>query len=126
MTEKQTYWLADADGRKAIVEGAADRDYWTKVQGWTETVEPGPTDIVYVVHEVVGRGQLAYGAVKDGWSELGWSYGGPPMPVDLTKDPHLVDQVDAATPDSGRAADAAPAGKPSTGKRAALSGQNEE
>jgi hypothetical protein len=63
----------------ARVEGAAERDLWTKVRGWAEADEPGPTDQVHVVneHPEIGPGQLPYGAVPD-WGGLGWKPGPPP------------------------------------------------
>lgn len=91
MPTKQKYWLTDLAGVYAQVEGADQRDNWTRIQGWAEAGEPGRNDQVHVVHEA-GRGQLAYGALTDGWSALGWAVATPPEPVDLTKDPQLVDQ----------------------------------
>lgn len=96
MTGKQNYWISDPSGVYAQVEGADQRDYWTRVQGWTEASEPPPTAQVHVVHEGAGRGLLAYAAVSEGaFGGLGWSFASPPTPVDLTKDPQLVDQPPA-------------------------------
>ncbi len=89
---KQKYWLTDLSGVYAQVEGADERDYWTRVQGWAEVAEPGRNDQVYVEHQEAGRGQLPYGALLDGWTGLGWAVTTPPPVVDLTKDPQLVDQ----------------------------------
>lgn len=89
---KQTYWVKDLTGVHAQVEGVDQRDYWTKVQGWSETGEPSRTDQVHVEHPDAGRGQLPYGAIVGGWDALGWLPTAPPEPVDLTKDPQLVDQ----------------------------------
>lgn len=40
MTEAKKYWITDASGVKAVVEGAEARDEWTRVRGWSETTEP--------------------------------------------------------------------------------------
>lgn len=95
---KSTYWIADTEGVKALVEGAEARDEWTKVHGWSVVDEPGPTDQVHVVHAdpAVGPGRLPYGALAAGMDGLGWSAGPPSAPYDLTKDPVLVDQASAA------------------------------
>jgi hypothetical protein len=94
---KQTYWIRDAEGAFALVEGADQRDTWTRVRGWRETAEPGPSDRVHIVHPEVGHGgPLPYEAiVGTAWAGLGWKPGPPPQPVDLTKDPRIVDQPDA-------------------------------
>lgn len=86
MTNKTMYWIADPEGVYAQVEGADQRDEWTKVRGWTVADEPGPTDQVHVVNEnpEIGPGRLPYAAVEL-HAGLGWSAGPPPEPVDLTK-----------------------------------------
>jgi hypothetical protein len=93
---KNNYWIADTEGVYASVEGADERDTWTKVHGWHETAEPGPTDQVHVVNEnpEVGPGRLPYAAVEL-HAGLGWKPGPPPAPYDATKDPALVDQAPA-------------------------------
>lgn len=80
MTDKQRYWIRDVDGVYAQVEGAEARDQWTKVHGWTEADEPGPTDQVHVVneHPEVGPGRLPFGAIDGPWDALGWQPGPPP------------------------------------------------
>jgi hypothetical protein len=94
---KNSYWIADAEGNKALVEGAEARDVWTKVRGWSVTDEPGPTDQVHVVNAnpEIGAGRMPYAAVEL-HAGLGWSAGPPPEPYDLTKDPVLVDQAPAS------------------------------
>lgn len=91
---KNQYWLSRGDEPVALVEGVAERDQWVRVHGWTETSEPGDDQQVHVVNEETGgRGQLPYGPVRDGlWAGLGWRLAAPPEPVDLTKDPALVDR----------------------------------
>lgn len=82
MTDPKKYWIQDAQGVYALVEGAEARDWWTKVRGWTEADEPGPTDQVHVVNEnpEIGGGFLPYAAVEL-HAGLGWSAGPPPEPV---------------------------------------------
>jgi hypothetical protein len=91
---KNSYWIADTEGVYAQVEGADQRDEWTKVRGWSEVAEPGPTDQVHVVNEnpEILPGRLPYAAVEL-HAGLGWKPGPPPAPYDATKDPVLVDQA---------------------------------
>lgn len=93
MTDKKKFWISDVEGVFALVEAEA-RDLWTKVRGWAEADEPGPTDQVHVVneHPEVGPGRLPYAAVEQ-WAGLGWSAGPPPEPNDSTKDPALAGQA---------------------------------
>jgi hypothetical protein len=95
MTTKNSYWIRDVEGVFALVDGADERDQWTKVHGWAEADEPGPTDQVHVVneHPEIAPGRLPYGAVAD-WSGLGWKAGPPPS--DAPTNPDLGDQ--AASP----------------------------
>ena len=92
---KSTYWIADTEGIKALVEGADARDEWIQVRGWAVADEPAPTDQVHVVNTnpEIGPGRLPYGSLAAGMDGLGWSAGPPPQPYDLTKDPVLVDQA---------------------------------
>lgn len=93
---KNIYWVADPTGTKAVVEGAADRDQWTKVNGWADASEPAAGDFVWMQHvEHGGRAKFPVEAVED-WSGLGWVLAGPAAAPDLTKDPALVDQPPAA------------------------------
>lgn len=92
---KNNYWIIDHEGVYALVEGAEQRDEWTKVRGWTTAAEPGPTDQVHVVNdnpEIAQGHPLPYAALP-GWAPLGFRPGPPPAPVDTTKDPALVDQA---------------------------------
>lgn len=113
---KQMYWLADVDGVKASVEGADERDRWTKVHGWAVTAEPVAGDLVWLQHEETGGRQVFAAEAAPQWEGLGWHPCPPPEPADLTKDPQLVDQPAApavAEPD-----------KPKT--RAAAGGESKE
>jgi hypothetical protein len=105
MSGKNTYWITDADGNKAIVEGAAVRDEWVKLRGWADAVgEPAPTDQVHVIHETGMRGRLPYGAIAGGWDGLGWAPSDPPMPVDTTKDSASADKAAGDATGNTRAA----------------------
>jgi hypothetical protein len=92
MTEKQKYWLTDTSGAKALVEGADERDRW-RPHGWAETDAPVAGDLVWLQHDVHGGRQLFAAAAAEQWAGLGWRPSAPPEPVDLTKDPQLVDQA---------------------------------
>lgn len=96
---KSTYWISDSEGVYAAVEGADERNVWTKVHGWHEAAEPGPTDQVHVINEDPGilPGRLPYAAVEL-HAGLGWKAGPPPPVVDVTKDPVLVDQPEPVKP----------------------------
>lgn len=105
MTTKNTYWIKNPNGYYAQVEGADERDRWTKVQGWAEADEPPPTAQVYIQHpDLAEYGLIPFEALGGQWEALGWTAGPPPEPRDITKDPALVDQPAARV-----AAPAAPA-----------------
>lgn len=85
MTE-QSYWITTANGYFAKVAGVDERDKWTPL-GWRLAGEPGPTDFVYMRKtDIENPGLFAYQA-SGVWSAMGWEFGPPPPPVDLTKDP---------------------------------------
>jgi hypothetical protein len=78
MTDKQQFWIADAEGAKAVVAGAEARDEWVHVRGWTEATEPVDGEFQYirnVDHGGVGRMTHAAVALHKG---LGWLPSGPP------------------------------------------------
>jgi hypothetical protein len=88
MPSKTTYWISNAEGVHAQVEGAEQRDLATRLYGWAEVDEPGPLDQVHAVneHPEIGPGRLSYGALaSDAWAGRGWRPGPPPelaTPVD--------------------------------------------
>lgn len=89
-------WMSNpADGAYALID-PDDVDRWT-VRGWLPvTKEPGDQTTVWLHHaESDGRAQFPAGVVPQ-WMALGWQPGAPPEPVDLTKDPKLVDQPPAS------------------------------
>lgn len=118
MTDKQKYWITSPAGVFAQVEGTEQRDMWTKVRGWSDAEEPAGNDRLYLVHTAAGfGGPIPFEALADGWADMGWSPGPPPMPLDITKDPTLVDQRLVADPAEGVA-------KPQI--KAAAGGKSEE
>lgn len=95
---KQSYWIRDVRDTYALVDSAAERDQWTKVHGWSDADEPGPTDQVHVVneHPEIGPGLLPYGAVED-WGGLGWKPGPPPGDSGLVAEPPKSSAKPSAT-----------------------------
>lgn len=81
-----TYWIADAAGVHALVEGDEQRDIWVHLHGWHLADAPGPADQVRVVNGEL-FGCIPFPALADGWDLLGWTVGPPPEPVNATKDP---------------------------------------
>ncbi len=90
---KQTFWLARDSEPVAFVQDAEKADLLIRVHGYTEvTSEPADDRQVHVAHAATGgQATLPYGVLA-AWGVLGWVPAGPPAPVDLTKDPVLVDQ----------------------------------
>jgi hypothetical protein len=77
MTDKNTYWIADLNGVKAQVVGADARDYWTKVNGWSETTEPTGYEFQWVRNvDHGGKGVLNHEAALL-HEALGWMPSGP-------------------------------------------------
>lgn len=92
------HWIKDSAGVHALVDDG-QHEQWTRVRGWSDADEPGPTDRVYVTHDGAGTGgPLPFEALAEGFAALGWKPGPPPEPVDITKDPTIVDQQPAARP----------------------------
>ena len=90
---KQTFWLARDSEPVAFVDDAAVRDELIRVHGYTEVTEPLADDRqVHVAHTATGGHAVLPHGVLAAWGVLGWVPAGPPAPVDLTKDPVLVDQ----------------------------------
>lgn len=96
---KQTFWLARDTEPVAFVDDAETADLLVRVHGYTEvTSEPAGDRQVYVAHTATGgHAVLPYGVLA-AWGVLGWVPAGPPAPVDLTKDPVLVDQAEPVKP----------------------------
>jgi hypothetical protein len=124
MTEKQTYWMTDTSGVKALVAGADERDRW-RPHGYADTADPVAGDLVWLQHDVSGGRQVFAAEAAEQWAGLGWHPSAPPEPVDLTKDPMLVDQAPAAVLrlESPAAEESAPK---TTSKSRAASGETKE
>lgn len=92
MTQKQTYWLADADGGLIRVEGADERDRLAG-NGWTVIDRPSAEQKVWCRHERTGAyAQLPAGAL-DVFQARGWDPVVPPAENTLSG---LVVEIPAA------------------------------
>lgn len=90
MSSKNTYWIADTDGTKAVVEGADERDQWTRVHGWTEANEPTGHEFVWVRNDdpEIGAARMNWQAATDpAWEARGFRPGAPPEPVNVALPP---------------------------------------
>jgi hypothetical protein len=100
MTNKSTYWIADAEGTKALVEGADQRDYWTKVRGWSEASEPEGLEFVWLRSDLLPDSaptRLNWVAANDkAWTDNGFRPCPPPEPVNLAIPPERRAQVKPA------------------------------
>lgn len=118
MTDKTKYWLRNpADGTFAVAEGGEERDRLIPL-GHELADEPSDdAAFVWMRHDGIERpARLPYGAREHNLARE-WTFAAPPDPVDLTKDPLLVDPVPAA---------AEPAAKSSaTAKPATAADKNE-
>lgn len=84
-------WMKDAYGNKAHVP-SDERDAWVP-RGWTEADEPAADERVWMEHGAHGGRALFPAGIAETWQALGWAPSPPPEPVDVTKDPALVDVV---------------------------------
>src|SRR3954471_15505177 len=77
MSGKNEYWIADPQGVKAKVSGVEARDYWVRVNGWTEADEPTGQEFQWVRNEAHGgKGVLNHEAALL-HEDLGCSPPGP-------------------------------------------------
>lgn len=87
MTAKNTYWIADVNGVKACVTGAAVRDFWVKIHGWTETTEPTGQEFQWIRNvDHGGRGVMNHAAVEL-HAGLGWIPSDPEPVSGLPEEP---------------------------------------
>lgn len=84
MTEKHTYWFADADGRRVAAKGAEQRDE-LRATGWQDAAEPADTDLVWMRHETTGQYAPLAAVTLDVWAGRGWHPAVPPAdhPTDV-------------------------------------------
>jgi hypothetical protein len=80
------FWIADATGVHALIEGDEQQETWVGLRGWHVASPPSSADQVRVVNGDL-FGCVPFAALADGWADLGWKPGPPPEPVDLTRDP---------------------------------------
>lgn len=122
MTNKQTYWLADANGNKALVEGAAERDRWLPV-GWTESTEPSGDEKVWCrIDGVQNPALFPAAAIPELWGPKGWAPSAPPEPISpVTGESALAAPAPVPTTSAVEAAE-----QPSTKTAAAASGDKEK
>lgn len=92
MAEKKTdaVWMADGHGAKAYVP-VGEVDAW-RPRGWVTATEPAPSEQVWMAHGGHGGRATFPATAVDVWQALGWAPSPPAEPVDITKDPALVDQ----------------------------------
>ena len=132
MSGKTTYWIADTDGTKALVDGTEERDRWVRVHGWAEADEPTGQEFVWVTNEnpELGAARMNWQAAADpAWAARGWAPGPPVEPVNnaIPAERRAAEQAAAQkaaekTAASGKDSDA---GSKPTSKSAA-SGDNKE
>lgn len=79
---KTTYWMRDANGDVALIEGTDERDRWIP-HGLAVVDGPRATDRVWLRHDVTGLPALFPAAVMDVWAAKGWKPGTPPEPENL-------------------------------------------
>lgn len=121
---KNTYWIVDGEGTKALVEGADQRDYWTKVRGWSESSEPTGYEFVWLRNDGLDSApvRMNWTASQDAvWTDLGFRPGMPPEPENLAIP---AEHPSRAVPPAPAAAESAP--KSSPAKATATSGDNKE
>ncbi|WP_435233367.1 hypothetical protein [Micromonospora aurantiaca (nom. illeg.)] len=95
MTKKQSYWLSDGFGAKALVEGAEQKDRWVPL-GWSESDEPAGDDRVWLRHEEHGGRALFPAAAMELWQQKGWQPSDPPEPVSPFNAPQPAADVSEA------------------------------
>ena len=95
-----TFWIKSPTGELAVLDDAEQLAIWTRVHGWSETTEPGPTDLVYMDNPdtVAPPAPIAWGA-RGYWEGIGWRPSAPPQPVNPAVDPTLSASTAAAPPD---------------------------
>lgn len=81
MTEKHRYWLVNAEGENALVEGAAERDRFLPL-GWTETTEPVADEWVMARMDGIEQpARFPATAFREVWEPRGWKPAPPAEPV---------------------------------------------
>ena len=109
-----SYWIADHEGVKALVEGEDARDWWTKVHGWTVTGDPTAKARVWLQHAQHGGRQIFPALSVPGWAVRGWLPSDPPVPEDKAT-AHWALEVPAADPEPTVSTSSKPAAKAAGG-----------
>jgi hypothetical protein len=126
---KNTYWISDPDGTKALVEGAEERNFWVQVHGWSEADEPQGQEFVWLENdEHGGRAKFNAQAVPL-WEPRGWHPSPPQEPVNLALPPERVAAEKAAAQKAATKTTAAKdtdAGSKPTKSAAGASGDEKE
>ncbi len=118
MTEKKTYWVRNASGEYALLDGAAERDRLSAF-GWNETDEPPADDaFVWMRHEGIEQPAKFPAKSVANWMANGWVPGAPPEHVDVTQEPSVAQVLGfpASAADSPAPAPAAKASGKTEGK----------
>lgn len=91
MTDKQTYWVANLAGDKALVTGADERDRWS-LHGWSDADEPGDDfrGNVWLRDPESGNAAPIAWAAREYWLGRGRVPSPPDEPVNPTRDPALT------------------------------------
>lgn len=76
-----TSWIKNAAGDHALIDDD-QVELWTRLRGWQTADEPSPTTQVWVHHDGLTPARIPYEALAAGWSDMGWTAGPPPEPVD--------------------------------------------
>jgi hypothetical protein len=97
MTEKQTYWMVDGEGKKALITGAAERDRWIPL-GLSDAGEPAGAEFVYAWHEGIETPAMFSAQSLPVWQAKGWVPGPPPEPVSPFNGDHIPTPAAAPPP----------------------------
>jgi hypothetical protein len=115
MTEAKKYWIADAEGVKALVSGAEAHNEWTAGRGWTDTTEPVGQEFVWLRHEEHGDAAKFTAESAPMWMARGWLPTEPPEPVNLATAHWTTDAAPAAAPAPQTTASTKPAANATSG-----------
>lgn len=80
MTDKQTFWMVDGEGKKSLIAGVEARDRWIP-HGLADAEEPTGTEFVWCWHEGIENPAAFPAQALEAWQAKGWQPGPPPSPV---------------------------------------------
>jgi hypothetical protein len=90
------YWLVDATGNKALVEGDDERDRFLP-HGWALAEAPSGGEFVWARCEGVADPARFPADNLEAWEAKGWKPGAPPHPLDGLVAPAAVPAADKPT-----------------------------